>query len=354
MQEKAGLPSGLLSAERLESGNGKEGLQNKRLCFPDTYCIIKVLVVECRLLLAELNTTSIKPHLTLRHQGKAWFFFKKMAFIVYKHTTPSGKVYIGMTGRSTKERWRNGKGYKSQPRFFRAIEKYGWENIQHEVIYICDDAENAFRKEQELILIYDSTNPDKGYNNSIGGAGGSLGATLDYAARANISRGHVGLKHSEETKQKLSKMRQGELNPNYGKHMSEEAKEKQRISAKRTYSTDEYKKRASAIQKEIGSRPEVRKKRSDAAKGEKNHFYGIHMYGADNPNYGKKLSEKAKQRLKECKSKPIVCLETETVYNSAKDAERFYGVAHGSIYKVLDNPNRTSCGYHWERVNNNE
>lgn len=277
-----------------------------------------------------------------------------MAFIVYKHTTPSGKVYIGMTGQSAKKRWRNGEGYKTQPRFYRAIEKYGWQNIQHEIVYMCDTAEDAFAKEKELISIHDSTNPSNGYNNSVGGDGGSLGAILDETARANISRGHIGLRHSEETRQKLSKMRQGELNPNYGKHMSEEAKEKQRISAKRTYSTDEYKKRASEIQKEISSRPEVRKKRSDAVKGGKNYFYGVHMCGPDNPNYGKKLSEKAKQRLKECKSKPIVCLETETVYHSAKDAERFYGVAQGSIYKVLDNPNRTSCGYHWERVNKNE
>ena len=33
-------------------------------------------------------------------------------YTVYKHTSPSGKVYIGITCRKPKYRWNNGKGYK--------------------------------------------------------------------------------------------------------------------------------------------------------------------------------------------------------------------------------------------------
>ena len=46
-------------------------------------------------------------------------------YIVYKHTSPSNKIYIGITCQDVERRWRNGDGYKSQKYFYRAIKKYG-------------------------------------------------------------------------------------------------------------------------------------------------------------------------------------------------------------------------------------
>lgn len=44
---------------------------------------------------------------------------------LYRHTSPSGKVYIGITSMSPKIRWgKNGSGYKKQPYFYNAILKY--------------------------------------------------------------------------------------------------------------------------------------------------------------------------------------------------------------------------------------
>lgn len=34
-------------------------------------------------------------------------------YTVYKHTTPSGKVYIGITKQKPWQRWNNGNGYKN-------------------------------------------------------------------------------------------------------------------------------------------------------------------------------------------------------------------------------------------------
>ena len=46
-------------------------------------------------------------------------------YTVYKHTSPSGKIYIGMTCQKPKDRWgKDGNGYKGQP-FYNAIQKYG-------------------------------------------------------------------------------------------------------------------------------------------------------------------------------------------------------------------------------------
>lgn len=44
-------------------------------------------------------------------------------FTVYRHTSPSGKVYIGITCQDVRNRWQNGKTYKDSTHFKRAIRK---------------------------------------------------------------------------------------------------------------------------------------------------------------------------------------------------------------------------------------
>lgn len=84
-------------------------------------------------------------------------------WIVYKHTSPSGKVYIGITNQPANKRWKNGMGYISSPYFFGAIVKYGWINIQHEI------EEEAKETEKRLIRIYKEQNVS--YNITDGGDG---------------------------------------------------------------------------------------------------------------------------------------------------------------------------------------
>ncbi len=51
-------------------------------------------------------------------------------FCVYKHTSPSGKVYIGITCKVPEIRWgTNGYYYRKQTVFYNAIKQYGWENF---------------------------------------------------------------------------------------------------------------------------------------------------------------------------------------------------------------------------------
>ena len=73
-------------------------------------------------------------------------------YCVYKHTTPSGKVYIGITCRNPKTRWGYGSGYKSQV-FDRAIKKYGWKNIKHEIVLTGLTEQEASAKERELKIM---------------------------------------------------------------------------------------------------------------------------------------------------------------------------------------------------------
>lgn len=100
------------------------------------------------------------------------------AYCVYKHTNISnGKVYIGITSQQPEKRWKNGYGYEGNEYFYRAIQKYGWDGFEHEIISDGLTKEQACSIEIELIEVYDSTNPEKGYNFSSGGDCGNAGCS---------------------------------------------------------------------------------------------------------------------------------------------------------------------------------
>lgn len=89
---------------------------------------------------------------------------------LYVHIVPNGKKYYGITKCSVKRRWRGGEGYKTQL-FYRAIEKYGWDNIEHIVLYNDLSEEEALELEQRFIQWYSTNNPNYGYNITAGGEG---------------------------------------------------------------------------------------------------------------------------------------------------------------------------------------
>lgn len=93
-------------------------------------------------------------------------------YCVYKHTTPSGKVYIGLTMMDVKKRWDNGNGYKGNRHFTNAINKYGWGNITHEILNKNLSKKDASRLEQYYIYVYRSADPKYGYNKTTGGETG--------------------------------------------------------------------------------------------------------------------------------------------------------------------------------------
>lgn len=96
-----------------------------------------------------------------------------MSYCIYKHTNKiNGKVYIGKS-QNIKERWsRQGACYKGCTHFYNAIQKYGWNNFIHEVLEDNLTSEWADFRERYYIKLFDSRNPDKGYNIAEGGTGG--------------------------------------------------------------------------------------------------------------------------------------------------------------------------------------
>lgn len=105
-------------------------------------------------------------------------------YCLYKHTSPSGKVYIGITSKPIKKRWQNGAGYFTCKAFYRAITKYGWDNIKHEVLFTNLSKEMA--EQLEILLIKHYKELRLSYNITDGG------------------KGFLGYKPSNETRRLLS------------------------------------------------------------------------------------------------------------------------------------------------------
>ena len=123
-------------------------------------------------------------------------------YTVYMHTSPSGKRYIGITCKKPEYRWNKGKGYRDNDYFTKAIQKYGWNNIQHEILLTKLTKEEAEQMEIKLIAKYKSNQREFGYN--IANGGNTIG------------------KHSEETKRKISeKAKRENLSEETLKKMSE-------------------------------------------------------------------------------------------------------------------------------------
>ena len=127
-------------------------------------------------------------------------------FTVYMHTNIiNNKKYVGITSRKPEARWYNGKGYSHNNYFTNAINKYGWNNFRHEILYTGLTKEEACLKEQELIKFYKSNQHKYGYNLESGGRY----CKINELTKLKISRASKGRKLSEEQKRKISQTERG-------------------------------------------------------------------------------------------------------------------------------------------------
>ena len=108
-------------------------------------------------------------------------------YCIYKHTSPSGLIYIGQTCQNPNYRWRNGNEYKGNPHFTNAIKKYGWNNFKHEILF--RNLDKCLADKLEIAYIQYFKNLNICYNITDGG---------EYN---NSFTGHL---HTEETKRRIS------------------------------------------------------------------------------------------------------------------------------------------------------
>lgn len=73
-------------------------------------------------------------------------------YYIYVHTSPNGRKYIGMTT-NIKNRWKVNR-YKCNKQFYDDIIKYGWDNIEHEILATTNYGWLARKIERDMILRY--------------------------------------------------------------------------------------------------------------------------------------------------------------------------------------------------------
>jgi group I intron endonuclease len=232
----------------------------------------------------------------------------------------NGKKYIGQSW-DIERRWKRHRSNVKKPNdvhLYSAFTKYGIENFSFEVIR--EVKENAITQilldcyEDKYIKQFDTLDRNKGYNKRTGGSYGRLSeeTKLKMSEAQKGNKNWLGHKHTEETKLKISAGNKGK---NVGKSASEETREKMSESQKGRHHSEETKRK-------IG----------ESHRGEKNCNYGKSLpkktkQKMSESRKGKKLSEETKRKL----GKKVICLETQEIFNSLRDAEKKYNIAHESI-----------------------
>lgn len=242
---------------------------------------------------------------------------KDKSWCVYMHVNKiNNKIYVGQTCMPLEKRSHSdGSGYRNNSYFWHAIQKYGWDNFEHIVFADNLTKEEANQTEMGLIALY-KTNcnrhncPTFGYNMTDGGEG-TVGWIPSEEYREKQSKIHQqqwqdegfrekmlairtdenGPYKSQEFREKIAKLVQGEHNPNYGNHW-----------------TDEMKQHLSEVRKANG------------------------MSANENNSRATK----------------IICIETGEVFNCIKFAMQKYNIKwEGSMTAALKHPVRTAGGQHW-------
>lgn len=209
---------------------------------------------------------------------------KDNIYTVYIHYNKiNNKSYIGLTSaQPPSKRWGSGGSHYSGQFFYRAINKYGWDNFEHIIWATNLTYEEANHLEFLLIQLFHTDQRQYGYN--IDKGGNSIG------------------KHSEETRRKISKNHadfSGENHPMYGKHHSEKTKQKMREKALGRKKTEEEKSKISQ-----------------------------RTSGANNP-----------------RAKKVQCVETQQIFNIAKEAAEWCNRDISSLCKNC-NGKTSYCGMH--------
>lgn len=184
-------------------------------------------------------------------------------YLVYKHTSPSGKSYVGQTNNYIRCSREHRRVKSNSVSFNNAIQKYGWEKFTHEVIA---DHLTVFEANvlEELCIRHFNTLVPCGYNLRSGGLNKLVSEStkkkmtqpksmehkrkISEALRRRIRSphteqtkikmsvvklGHPGHKHTEQTKLKLKQPKSEETKQKMSEHarlhrppMSEATKQK--------------------------------------------------------------------------------------------------------------------------------
>lgn len=233
--------------------------------------------------------------------------------------------------------------------------KYGENNFAFKIIEQCS-VDSLDKKEVEYISFYNTCDKSFGYNIECGG---NALKKLSEETKKKISSRLRGRKFSDDHKRKLSESltgknnpmygKIGKLNPQYGRDMSGENNPHYGFKH-----TDSAKEKMSKVHKGKPLSTEQRKKISERFKGDKNPWYGTHLTA----DMRRKMSEAHKKIpiAKQCREASIKANSKQVaqydlngfilqIFSSAKEAGRRLGIDSSGISKVCRGVNKTVSGF---------
>lgn len=236
-----------------------------------------------------------------------------MNYTVYCHTNKiNNKKYIGITRQSVQQRWRDGKGYYGQAKFYNAIEKYGWDNFQHEILYENLTEEEACKIESFLIKYYNTIK--NGYNTLPGGnVTNHSSATIDKMRKKNI-------KHSQEVINKITATKIEK----YGIHVK-------CVETNQIFNSMGEASRIMNIDKSSISR---------CCKGQQLTAGGYHWC----------FEERIIENIKDKRKKKVRCITSGKIYNSVQEAADDTNSDASNICKVCNGKYKTTNKLKWEWI----
>ena len=238
-----------------------------------------------------------------------------MNYIVYVHINKvNNKRYYGITKQNVEKRWgKNGYGYKNNEHFWRSIQKYGWDNFKHEILFENLTKEVACLLEECYILLYDTMNIEKGYNNSSGG------------------------EHNSPSKHTIDKYLRGENNPMYGKtgNLNPRSKSVMCIQTKEVFES------TILASKHLGLSNEA--VHSAISKGGKCGGYNwIYVDEISDEKINEILNRKDKRTIK----RKVMNVQTGEIFENTTQASLSMGMHKGSVCKAISRGGKCG-GYNW-------
>ena len=139
---------------------------------------------------------------------------------IYKITNPIGNSYIGQS-RDIEHRFYyyrlSSDWIKEQRKLYNILKKYGYENHVFEIIEECSE---ETINEKEIYWIYFYNSVEQGLNLKYGGIGGRHSEET----KQNISKSLMGKKQSKETIEKRSQKLKGQKRSEYTKQLMSDSK----------------------------------------------------------------------------------------------------------------------------------
>lgn len=161
----------------------------------------------------------------------------KAIIAIYKIVSPSNKIYIGKSV-DVYTRWKKYEKLKckTQTRLYHSLKKYGWDAHKKE-IFPCDESQ-LNELEKYYVDLFQTFNSKHGMNLRDGGgnkgrhseetkikiAKSNTGKVFTNDRLLNMRNSHIGKKHTQEHKDKISKAISLDKNGFYGRTHSESTK----------------------------------------------------------------------------------------------------------------------------------